>query len=159
MTSFLKRYNDSKTLFVLFRLFLGFTFVYASIGKIADPAQFAEIVENYKILPHSIINLFAIVLPWLEFLCGLFLILGLFVRGSSLVLLGMLIMFTVAIAINVVRGVDITCGCKTPWEKIDRISFKKLIEEILFILIALQVYFHQSRFLTLDSLFLRFFRK
>lgn len=159
MQSLVQKYVNSKMLFILFRLFLGCIFIYASIGKIANPAQFAEIVENYKILPHLLINLFAILLPWIEFLCGVFLILGLFVSGSSLVLLSMLAVFTLAVAINVVRGVDITCGCKTPWEKMDRISFKKLIEEILFILIALQVYFHQSRFLTLDSLFLRLFRK
>ncbi|MBN1350772.1 DoxX family membrane protein [candidate division KSB1 bacterium] len=153
MKPFINKVVDSKTLFICFRLFLGFIFIYASIGKIQNPALFAEVIENYKILPYSLINLFALLLPWLEFICGLLLILGLCVRGSSLILLGLLCIFTIAIAINVIRGVDITCGCKTPWEKMDRISFQKLAEEIGFILLALQVFFHRSCFLTVDKFF------
>ena len=59
------------------RLILGVIFIYASIDKIFHPAAFAEAVYNYQILPDALINLTAIVLPWLELILGAFLILGL----------------------------------------------------------------------------------
>ena len=56
------------------RLILGGVFVFASIDKILHPAAFAEAVYNYQILPDNLINLTAIVLPWLELVLGSLLI-------------------------------------------------------------------------------------
>jgi len=156
MRKLVTQYFESKTLFVIFRLFLGFIFIYASSGKITDPLTFARIVENYKILPYSTIHLFAILLPWIELLCGVLLVFGLFVRGSSLLLLGLLTVFTCAVAINVARGIDIACGCKTPWEKLDRISYRKLAEELGFILMTVQVLFHRCSAGACDSMLRKF---
>lgn len=143
---------ENRTLFVIFRFFIGFIFISAGGGKILDPAGFAETVANYRILPQSMIHLFAVLLPWIEFTAGLFLVLGLFVQGSSLVLLGLLAVFTLAISINVARGIDISCGCRTPWEAADRISVRKLIEEVIFIFITLQIFLHSTRTFCLDAL-------
>ena len=64
---FLKNILLSKHLALLFRLFLGILFIYASVDKILHPAAFAKIVYNFHILPGFLINLFAIILPWVEF--------------------------------------------------------------------------------------------
>ncbi|MCK4385442.1 MAG: DoxX family membrane protein [candidate division Zixibacteria bacterium] len=64
---------------LLFRLILGGIFIYASPDKITHPEQFAKIVYNYNILPHSLINIFAIIMPWMELICGFFLITRIFV--------------------------------------------------------------------------------
>ena len=93
------------------RLVLGLVFVYASVDKIVHPESFAEMVHNYRLLPDIMVNLTAIVLPWLELLLGLFLMSGLWLPGASF--LGMLLMalFFGAIAFNAFRGLDIRCGC------------------------------------------------
>jgi len=48
------------------RLVMAGIFLYASIDKIAHPAAFAKDIYNYQILPDALINLTALLLPWLE---------------------------------------------------------------------------------------------
>ena len=93
------------------RLILGAVFIYASIDKIIHPEAFAESVYNYQILPAFLINLTAIVLPWLELILGIFLIIGLFREGSVLVVTGLMVIFVSAMIFNLARGLDIHCGC------------------------------------------------
>ena len=68
---------------LLFRFVLGYVFIYASIGKIINPFDFSIAIQNYRILPDSLTNFMAIILPWMELYCGLFLILGIFSRVSA----------------------------------------------------------------------------
>jgi len=143
----------SRGLFILFRLLIGFIFIYAGIEKILAPAEFAEAIDNYRMLPAALINILAITLPWIELITGVLLIVGFFIKGSSLILLGLLLIFAVAITINIIRGVDISCGCKTPWDLSDKISLRKLIEEIILFLMVLQIFLHSSTTLCLDSFF------
>lgn len=93
------------------RLILGGVFVYASFDKILHPHEFAEVVYNYQILPDALVNLTAILLPWLELCAGVFLILGLFLRGALFTCNVLLAVFLVALAFNLARGLDIDCGC------------------------------------------------
>ena len=45
------------------RLVLGGLFIYASMDKMANPADFVKVIHNYKILPISLENLLAVFLP------------------------------------------------------------------------------------------------
>ncbi len=93
------------------RIFLGGLFIYAAVHKIANPAEFAEDIYNYHLVPGAFVNFLAIVLPWFELIAGGLLILGIFVSGATFMLLIMLAVFTAAIGINIVRGIDFDCGC------------------------------------------------
>lgn len=93
------------------RLILGAVFVYASIDKILHPADFAKAVYNYQILPDFLINLTAIILPWLELVLGLFLITGVFREGCVGIVTVLLLVFLGAMIFNLARGLDIHCGC------------------------------------------------
>ena len=95
------------------RVVLGATFVYASLDKILHPAAFAETIFNYRILPQTLVNLTAILLPWLELILGIFLILGLWLPGAILLCNLLLVIFIGALAFNMARGLDIHCGCFT----------------------------------------------
>ena len=64
------------------RLFLGGVFIYASVDKILHPDDFAHAVYNYQILPNGLINLTALVLPWLELLLGICLLTGVWLPGT-----------------------------------------------------------------------------
>lgn len=90
---------------------LGVFFVASSLPKIVDPPSFAHMMYNYRILPGALINLAALVLPWVELLSGLALILGFWKRGASSIIGTMLVVFIVAISINLARGNAIDCGC------------------------------------------------
>lgn len=111
------------------RFFLAALFLYASLPKIADPAAFAQDVYYYRLLPDAAVNLVAIFLPWLELLCAVALLVAPSWRTSAyLLLLSMLAVFTVAVAVNVVRGVDISCGCFASAS--ETIGWDKVLENV-----------------------------
>lgn len=93
------------------RLLIGGMFVYASIYKVFDPANFAVSIRNYMIIPASWSNVVALTLPWIEIVAGAFLILGVQVRPSALLTTGMLGVFLGAIIYAFSIGLDIDCGC------------------------------------------------
>jgi len=100
-----------KALYLLVRTGLGLTFLWASWDKIMHPAEFAVIVNNYDILPAAAVNMFALVLPWIELLCGLFLLGGRLVPGAALTIVMLLFTFILATGFSLYKGVDINCGC------------------------------------------------
>jgi uncharacterized membrane protein YphA (DoxX/SURF4 family) len=145
-----------KRVILIFRFILGATFIYASLDKIAHPEQFAKIVYNYKILPGFLINIFAVTLPWVEFLAGLFLILGIFCESASLLISFLLVIFVVAISINVfIRGVDLNCGCFSTNPAGKKEGINLLFKDFLFLFMGLMVFFFNKGFATLSSLYQR----
>jgi uncharacterized membrane protein YphA (DoxX/SURF4 family) len=90
---------------------LGAIFFAAALPKIADPPSFAHMIYNYRILPAGLINVSALVMPWVELLAGLCLILRVWVRPARWIISLMLFVFMVAISINLFRGNAIDCGC------------------------------------------------
>jgi hypothetical protein len=87
-------------------------FVRAGLPKIADPAGFALAVYRYQMLPDSWVNLTALYLPWLEVVAAVVLLLIPRLRGAAaLLILGLLLLFTTLIAVNLYRGIDVACGC------------------------------------------------
>jgi uncharacterized membrane protein YphA (DoxX/SURF4 family) len=107
----IKKILSNKYFLLAIRLLLGVVFIYASIDKIAKPEGFAQAIYNYRMMPHVAINLMAIVMPWLELICGILIVIGIFVRGSALLIGFMLLVFVIAISFALVRGLDISCGC------------------------------------------------
>jgi len=104
-------FSANRKLYLLVRIILGLTFLWASADKILNPAEFAGILRNYDILPAGTVNLTAMILPWLEFLCGFSLLLGRFVPGALLSIVILLFTFLLATGFNLYRGMDISCGC------------------------------------------------
>ncbi|MCG7854103.1 MAG: DoxX family membrane protein [Methanosarcinaceae archaeon] len=93
------------------RVIVGGTFIIASLDKIARPELFMKIVQNYRILPQEVVPLFSFVLPWVELVLGIFLLVGLFIRGSAMVAAFLLALFISAIFIKAAQGSISECGC------------------------------------------------
>lgn len=100
-----------KYLVLAARWLIGGLFIYASIHKLLDPAQFAVSVRNYMIIAPAWSNLVALTLPWIEVVAGLFLIVGIQTRPSALITTGMLAFFLGAMIYAYSIGLDIDCGC------------------------------------------------
>ena len=90
---------------------LGAIFVAAALPKIVDPPSFAHMIYNYRILPGPLVNITALIMPWLEILTGLALILGVWTRAARNIIAAMLLVFVLAIAFNLLRDNAIDCGC------------------------------------------------
>jgi uncharacterized membrane protein YphA (DoxX/SURF4 family) len=97
--------------FLCARVILGLLFLYASFDKIIHPAAFAEAVKNYQLLPPVLINLTAVILPWLELFLGLFLVLGIWTAGAALWSSVLMSVFLGTFLFNLARGLDVDCGC------------------------------------------------
>jgi len=93
------------------RLAVGGAFIVAGVLKITAPAKFAIDVSNYRLLPHELINLVAILLPWIEVVAGLFAVLGIWLRAAALVIAALTVMFFLVITSALARGLNIECGC------------------------------------------------
>lgn len=95
----------------ILRFLVGGAFVVAGALKIAAPAKFAIDVSNYRLLPHEMINLVAILLPWIEVVAGAFVLAGIWLRAATLLITCMTVVFFSAIVSALVRGLNIECGC------------------------------------------------
>jgi uncharacterized membrane protein YphA (DoxX/SURF4 family) len=103
----------TKLTYTLARLVLGGLFIYASISKILNPHSFSKTIYDYEILPDFLIYFVAYTLPWIEFFSGAFLLVGIFIRSSALILSSLLTIFILITSINMFRGINIHCGCFT----------------------------------------------
>ena len=132
------------------RLIVGSTFIYASIHKLMHPNAFAQAVYNYHIVPDSLVNGLAVILPWLEIICGFLLVIGLFSRGSILIINCLLILFSMAVAINLYRGSDIGCGCFG--SETGGLTISHFLVNLLLLLVGIQILLYDQGVMALDSL-------
>ncbi len=103
--------QSNKYLLFIFRLTVGFVLIIAAIPKIADPSSFAKSIEAYQLIPAIFINLAALIIPWVELLIGIFLLVGVMLRGSAVLSASMFAVFSIIIAVSLMRGLSIDCGC------------------------------------------------
>lgn len=128
------------------RWFIGLIFLYACYHKILAPAHFAKIIYGYYLFPGFSINLIAIVLPFIELIAGLAMILGIYPRSAVLIINGMLLLFIVALSINLIRGIQFDCGCFSFGEAGYTYSaWQLLIRDVVFFVGGLQVLFFPKR--------------
>ncbi len=90
---------------------LGAVFIAAALPKIIDPPGFAKALWNYALFPVWTLHPAALVLPWLELLCGLALCLGFWTRAAASWIAALLLAFVVALSINLAREHPVDCGC------------------------------------------------
>lgn len=122
------------------RLLIGGLFVYASVHKLFDPADFAAAIRNYQLLPAALSNLAAMSLPWVEITAGVFLMLGILTRPSALITTVMMSVFLAAIIFAFATGLDIDCGCFTSAASSSgRIGVYHIVRDSFLLLICLSI--------------------
>jgi uncharacterized membrane protein YphA (DoxX/SURF4 family) len=125
--------------FAMGRIVLGSVFVWASWDKILDPMAFAQAIANYQIVPSALGNPAALILPWIEMVCGACLILNRWTRGSALIVALLLALFMGALGYNIHRGMDISCGCFILDEGAPGNMWFYLARDAVFLVIAIGV--------------------
>jgi putative oxidoreductase len=133
----LNRMRSYLLLSYLFRFILAAVFIYAGVQKVFSPADFSQAVQNYMILPAALTNIVAIFLPWLEIYCGIFLLAGIFLRASALLITVMNLIFIIALFSALIRGLDISCGC---FGSITPVTWLKIVEDLVLLSMSLHLY-------------------
>jgi len=95
----------------LIRTVVGGIFLVSGLAKIADPVRFLLTLREFQLLPGALESFLAVYLPWLEFLLGLCVVLGVLHRTASLMIAGLNGFFIVAIGSVMARGIVVDCGC------------------------------------------------
>lgn len=107
---------------VVVRWLAGGLFLWMGLSKAMHPEVFLKLIRAYGVVEvYWLLNLIAVILPWFEACCGLLLLLGVAIRGTVLVMAGMLVSFTVLVfqrgmAIHAAGGmawcgIRFDCGC------------------------------------------------
>ncbi len=95
-----------------FRLILSFFFLVSAYGKLVDIERYSvDAVYNFGILPMVLARPFGLVMPFIEGLCGMGMLFGVFTRLSAMGIGLMSLSFFVAKAIVLSQGRTIDCGC------------------------------------------------
>ena len=129
----------SRAAVVLSRLVLSAIFIYAGIGKIGRPSEFADAVLAFRILPVETVNVFAIILPWVELLCGLSILFGVGAASAGLLLAIMNVAFIAAAVTAIVRGLHITCHCFAFAYADDKVGWSLVARDLLLLILCLPV--------------------
>ncbi|MGA2377714.1 MAG: MauE/DoxX family redox-associated membrane protein [Spirochaetia bacterium] len=92
---------------------LGAAAVWITAGAVKIPQiqTFQVLVQKYGMLPDALTGPFAYILPFFELALGLYLAVGLFVRGTALVGTVLFAVFLTAQASAWSRGISLDCGC------------------------------------------------
>jgi len=124
---------------------LGAIFIAAALPKLLDPPAFAKAIWNYQTFPAWSIHPSALVLPWLELLCGLALCLGLWTRAAAGWLAALLLAFILTLSFNLARRHPVDCGCfgtsariLTPGERLADMRWD-ILRDLGLLLLAAQI--------------------
>jgi hypothetical protein len=91
---------------------LAVLFVSAASHKLRDPARFREVLRNYRLLTEILVPTAAVLLIALELTAVVLLLVVDTRMAGALLSAGMLAIYAVAMAINLLRGrVNLDCGC------------------------------------------------
>lgn len=93
------------------RFALGTIFVLSGLSKAANYGEFERALADYRILPPAVSRVFASSIPPVELTAGAFLLVGLATKVTAVAVAVLLLVFSVAVAINLVQGRRIRCGC------------------------------------------------
>ncbi len=161
LTSIWRRLDASGFPLLFVRLVLGGLFIYMGVNKLDHPIEFLKQIHLYHMLPETppyFLNTTAIVLPWIEILCGVLLVVGLAVRAAALQVLVMLSVFTPAILLRALAirhetgtafmDIAFDCGCGSGVV----ITWIKLLENTGLWLLAAYAVVSGSRRFTLTML-------
>ncbi|MDE2008595.1 MAG: DoxX family membrane protein [Candidatus Omnitrophica bacterium] len=99
------------------RVFIGGIFIVSGLSKILGPYQnFLYVIQAYQLLPSGLEVLTAQIFPWMEFMVGSFVVLGLWTRWS---LAGAGVLFGILVGVvgqALLRGLPLeSCGCFGAW--------------------------------------------
>lgn len=100
-------------LLVVCRFLVGAFFIVSGTHKLLSPSEnFLYVIQSYDFLPPFLERPAAAVVPWVEYLGGIFIVLGLWLRLAFQGLRLLLVAFILIVSQAIVRNLPLQeCGC------------------------------------------------
>lgn len=149
------------TLVTPVRIGVGALFILAAYLKLENPQSFVDSIKAFKVFDldtqSHLVVLAAFTIPWLEMLCGVLLVIGLWTRAAALALSVLLAAFTVGVISVLYRGLDVSCGCfgKYEWPCTGSIGACHVVRNSVLLLASLLVTVRGAGPVALDRLRLK----
>jgi putative oxidoreductase len=86
-------------------------FGYAGIIKLQKGGDFSHVIARFDVLPLTLVNPVSIILPVFELLFAIALFVPALQRPALLGVLSCCLMFAVVLALAIIRGIPVSCGC------------------------------------------------
>lgn len=99
---------------LIVRVFIGGLLVVTGALKVGHPAALAASIAGFRLLPAAVVGPFAVALPYVELLLGIYLIAGLFTRIVATLAAAQFLLYSGAMASAVMRHIPADCGCFGP---------------------------------------------
>ena len=146
--------SSSQGLWIIVRVWLGLIFLYAGWTKVTAPFEdFRAVMASYELLPYASLTVLSYLVPWTEFLAGVFLLAGYETRWSAMVLaVASLSVSTMMVAYFIKSGsFPADCGCFGV-ESLIHLSGKQVFFlDVINTFIGLELFLHKDHVLTLDA--------
>ncbi|WP_035243681.1 MauE/DoxX family redox-associated membrane protein [Desulfonatronovibrio hydrogenovorans] len=144
VSKYLGKFLTSPYLALILRVYIGGLFIYASMYKINYGAEFAETIAGYQLVPYWSVNLLAITMPWLELICGIMLVAGFRAKSATVIISFLLVLFTIAVFINLLRDSPISCGCFSSADA--PISWMTVVRDLVWLGMCIHIFFFDKIF-------------
>jgi uncharacterized membrane protein YphA (DoxX/SURF4 family) len=134
------------------RILLATIFLYYGLGKLKSLSSFITAVMAYRLIPTTLAQPFALTLVAIEIVLGVLLLFGWYTRMSAAVGGVLMLIFIMAMAINISHGnTDLDCGCSGGHTR-QIIGTKTIVRNIAIFVAAIYVYWVGGGIFSIDSL-------
>jgi len=97
---------------VAVRFLVALLLLCAALPKLLALREFERAVGNYGLIPRRAVRPVARLIPLIELVFGVALLSGLFAAPVAVLTGGLLLGFSLAVSVNLLRGRKIECGCR-----------------------------------------------
>lgn len=142
-------------LIVLLRVWIGLIFAFAGYSKLMEPVEnFRGMLAEYGVIPYSMIPLVAATTPWLEFVFGIFMILGFAIPLTSAVLAFFCLCFMLVIGSSniLLDNAGSQCGCFGQNGPVHLTVWQVFIMDFINLIIAGKIFLDKKSIWSLDCL-------
>ena len=104
-------------IFPLLRIMIGSVLLVSGFEKVISPPQnFLYVIQAYQLLPGWAEDPASVLMPWAEFIIGLFVVLGLWTQRVLRWALMLFAVFIIVVGQALLRGLPLEhCGCFGSW--------------------------------------------
>ncbi len=134
---------------LIVRVAIGAIFIVAGAAKMGHFAEFAQQIAAFRIVPQPLVAPMAVLMPFIEIVLGGCLVAGIFTRLAGWVAVGLLLVFDLAIASAVLRGLHLSCGCFGPNDATVT-TWGEVARDAVFVVLALLIAVRPPGALALD---------